>query len=1306
MAPISGEKYYYIFGTLKQFEILKLTGRVNPNNLYFITDTNQIYVGEDLYTGQVQFVDSFPQSPSMGIIYVNSVTHETKIWNGNSWQVIVPPISDILDQATVDTNLVTAKAIRDYFKQNKDNVVKNIEYNNYNQAFTVTYTNDSTSTLTLLELLTGVSYNSNTGDFTFTVANGEDIVINTPKENFLQSATYDKVTHILTLTLTDGTEVNVNLEELIDVYAVEDTATIDLILENNIIKANIKKSATEKNALVLNDDGLFVPESLIKAISETNSIKLVLSDEGSLTANVNISANNDNQITINNDGLFVPKADLSNYYTKEEVGLISDSKQNKLTVGEGIIIENDVISANIDESNLVHIDTDETIIGAKTFTQPLKVQNGKGTGSLILGADVNANTLTDGTRKLARVAVPTQTNTSLNAILLGFDSSGDDALNVKNKDHDTVSFGGQTKITNATSPMSISFCVAKTRNATEGTNKIYPLEMDSTEARFNVQPNYNGTNLATISDVETLQEVLNNKADKSEIPTVNDKTLTIQKNGVDVATFTANSNSDVTANILIPTNISEFNNDSGYITKDIDNLTNYTKTTDLPTNLSEFTNDTNFQNATQVNSAIDTHNSSQTAHTDIRNLISDLQSQVDDNAGDIAKLDADKQNVITDLSDIRSNAETGANLTTQVNTNKDNISLLQTNKADKSTTLLGYGITDAYTKTEINSTYETIDNVNQLSTKIDSKQDKLTAGEGITIENNVISVTDDGSSSTVSDNGIKAYYSTRYGIVDAPNGIIDNKKIKSGLSIKIPNVTQKLVVEEDISFVIPTTVGTYTIFLAEDFSKYIIPTEDIVYSVNEPSNPSLNMLWFNPDTNIWQSWVADWSPSNLGPIADIINTKTGTDTFGDDIIETTISYAGYRILDDVLYAKEEDIPDISNLTTREELATKQDKLIAGENISIEDNVISASGGSSYAPPLLSCQWYDHILNDIRWLRGDTFSWQDGGVYFGTYDTLEAEYNNENSVEETDGAITYKRTPSKYKIADVSQEEAILNKYNTDGIAWYYIIDTVNKRFKLPRTKYGFTGIRDGLGNDVEAGLPTHTHTRGTMNITGSACNGYDSDAFGQSGAFYNGRPIANSGFGFDGNSHGTYSASLFDASRSWTGETSEPTNPTYKDGSTVQPPATQMYLYFYVGSYTTDAIENTAGLNAELFNSKLDIDCNNTSATGKDFMSSMGMPSGKYIDLTLGASGTEYIAPANGWYVALLTCNLTQGGMRFQNISKNGFCSPLVRNAFTGGWFATNIPCQKGDVVGFYYDNVVLASSDNYFRFYYTEGAE
>lgn len=52
------------------------------------------------------------------------------------------------------------------------------------------------------------------------------------------------------------------------------------------------------------------------------------------------------------------------------------------------------------------------------------------------------------------------------------------------------------------------------------------------------------------------------------IPTVNNGTLTIQKNGTSVATFTANQSTNAIANITVPTTTSELTNDSGFITSD------------------------------------------------------------------------------------------------------------------------------------------------------------------------------------------------------------------------------------------------------------------------------------------------------------------------------------------------------------------------------------------------------------------------------------------------------------------------------------------------------------------------------------------------------------------------------------------------------------------------------------------------------------------------------------------------------------------------------------------------------------------
>lgn len=55
---------------------------------------------------------------------------------------------------------------------------------------------------------------------------------------------------------------------------------------------------------------------------------------------------------------------------------------------------------------------------------------------------------------------------------------------------------------------------------------------------------------------------------KPTIPTVNDATLTIQKNGTSVGTFTANASSNVTVNVEVPTKTSDLTNDSGFLGPD------------------------------------------------------------------------------------------------------------------------------------------------------------------------------------------------------------------------------------------------------------------------------------------------------------------------------------------------------------------------------------------------------------------------------------------------------------------------------------------------------------------------------------------------------------------------------------------------------------------------------------------------------------------------------------------------------------------------------------------------------------------
>ena len=74
----------------------------------------------------------------------------------------------------------------------------------------------------------------------------------------------------------------------------------------------------------------------------------------------------------------------------------------------------------------------------------------------------------------------------------------------------------------------------------------------------------------------------------ANLPSVNDGTLTIQRNGTTLDTFTANSNTNKSINIIVPTKTSDLTNDDGFIDNTVNNLTNYTNNTNLGTMFNDF----------------------------------------------------------------------------------------------------------------------------------------------------------------------------------------------------------------------------------------------------------------------------------------------------------------------------------------------------------------------------------------------------------------------------------------------------------------------------------------------------------------------------------------------------------------------------------------------------------------------------------------------------------------------------------------------------------------------------------------------
>lgn len=343
--------------------------------------------------------------------------------------------------------------------------------------------------------------------------------------------------------------------------------------------------------------------------------------------------------------------------------------------------------------------------------------------------------------------------------------------------------------------------------------------------------------------------------------------------------------------------------------------------------------------------------------------------------------------------------------------------------------------------------------------------------------------------------------------------------------------------------------------------------------------------------------------------------------------------------------------------------------------------------------LFQASWFDHKPESVSWLRADTFSWQDGDVYFAAYNELFAQYGAETSVEETNTvgsvSVACKRTPKGYKICAPDQANNIAALYENTGVAWYYILDTENKRFKLPRTKWSFVGCRDNAGNYVPETLP---------NITGTSYPGMHS-TYGNIGTEPDVsalKTVKTNTWGVNnaGNNTEFQQAQInFNASRS---------SSAYQSGAAVQQRAVEMFLYFFAGNAVkSDTIIDTGQI-TEALNAKLDLDAVNLSQLGKSLLCGLGMPSERVIDLTLtGSNSSQFTAPANGYYSFYAFATAPGSAIALQNISNFLFTTVTAGNQ-GNPYLRCFLPVKKGQVVNAEYVSVNL--SGYVFRFIYAEG--
>lgn len=456
--------------------------------------------------------------------------------------------------------------------------------------------------------------------------------------------------------------------------------------------------------------------------------------------------------------------------------------------------------------------------------------------------------------------------------------------------------------------------------------------------------------------------------------------------------------------------------------------------------------------------------------------------------------------------------------------------------------------------------------------------------------------------------------------------------------------------------------------------------------------------------------------SDLDPSKVVVSNISGKITTAP-ITSTELGY---------LSGATENIPTAIN--TIKDMLLPEDASAGDVLIINDDKTALVPGGSIYHPALFSYQPADHLLNDIQWLRADTFSWQSGNVYKTAYNHLVADLgtieqtiyyawvdnfdgeNNywyttsatpsvgdnaykiqnwsiyETSTVDTFGAdsilvvgdaraytrdttsdiinqsdttssgavrktetigsytITYWLALDGHKICTQDQEQTVYNIYIELGDALYYILDTENVRFKLPRKK--------------DHGGIIKTYTNGPLWY-----RLYDDGWVEQGGNF---------GAAFSSWTDKTTTFLIpFKDTNYWvnaiSGHTSNTDSPCINTKTTttfmcrpynstgnanwiasgysninVSDKTPKQYLYFYVGEFAQSAIEETAGITVEVLNDKLDADLGNSKYSKFDVVIDYQEPtaSNNYTWYRLYKSGWveqggQFIKTANPTYCTL-----------------------------------------------------------------------
>lgn len=430
------------------------------------------------------------------------------------------------------------------------------------------------------------------------------------------------------------------------------------------------------------------------------------------------------------------------------------------------------------------------------------------------------------------------------------------------------------------------------------------------------------------SDVVLTAADVNALPASTVIPTVNDATLTIQKNGTTVTTFTANSAQNATADISVPTKVSDLTNDLDFVEEtDLADVAfsgayaDITGTPSIPTKISDLTNDSDFVSDANY------------VHTD-NNFTTALKGKLDGIAtGAEANVQSDwnvadtssdafiknKPSIPTKTSDITNDSDfiTSASVPTKTS-DLTNDSGFITNQVNN--------LANYYDQTTINSMFNALD--------VPTKTSDLTNDSGFLTTDTLPIATTSGLGMVKIGNGINV----------AADGTIS---AAISASLEWDNIVNKPTDvsywTNDVGYITSADLPTKTSDLTNDSD--FITSADVPTKTSDLTNDSgFITSSVNNLTNYYKK-SETYTQGEVNSLLSAITIPTKTSDLTNDGYDGTSIYVTQN-----------------NLATQ--LANKQDVLTAGDHINITDNIIKAVDYVHSDDPVSTSQVTPVVTNDM------------------------------------------------------------------------------------------------------------------------------------------------------------------------------------------------------------------------------------------------------------------------------------------------------------------------------------------------------